>query len=777
MWSNLSENQFMSKTIIQSLALAALTLNLPATEFHVAISGKDSNMGTATAPFLTIQHAADVAQPGDVITVHAGTYRERINPPRGGESDAKRITYQAAPGEKVEIKGSEIVKDWVKVQDDVWKATLPNSFFGHFNPFTNLIRGDWFNGKGRQHHTAAVYLDGEWLIEATKQMEVLMRAGASPAWMGQGGQQYLLNVAWLRPVGGANAPRTPASGFVSKQGTKNAPCTEGGDCIGFIEHGNWVRYERVDFGQNTEQLEIRAASETEGGIIEIHRDAPEGELLGACTVPNTGGWQMWASFKPKIKPLSGVKTICLVFKGLKSPALNAQLWFAEVDASNTTIMAQFKGVNPNEHLIEVNARRTVFYPDQPGRNFITVRGFTMRHAATPWAPPTAEQVGLIGTHWSKGWIIENNTISHSVCSGIALGKHGDKYDNTSADTAEGYVKTIERAHAHPIAWSKENIGGHVVRNNYISHCEQTGIVGSMGCSFSTVTGNDIHDIHVRRLFTGAEMAGIKFHGAIDCVISGNHIYRCGDASALWLDWMAQGAQVTGNLFHDNFGGLGDMFLEMQHGPILVANNLLLSKRTSFALNAQGIAAAHNLITGPINNMRSDTRSTPYQAAHSTKIAGMCVDSAQNDSGDHRLYNNIFVAPCNLHALDKSALACFAAGNVFTKGSQASKFDTEVLLKPDFDAGAKVTEKPDGWYLELAFDKTWGTEQKRQLVTTELLGKAKIPDLPFENTDGSPLKIATDYFGKARSQANPFPGPFELPLGGKKTLKVWPLAAH
>jgi len=46
----------------------------------------------------------------------------------------------------------------------------------------------------------------------------------------------------------------------------------------------------------------------------------------------------------------------------------------------------------------------------------------MRHAATPWAPPTAEQIGLIGTHWSKGWIIENNVISHSICAGIALGK-------------------------------------------------------------------------------------------------------------------------------------------------------------------------------------------------------------------------------------------------------------------------------------------------------------------------------------------------------------------
>ena len=45
--------------------------------------------------------------------------------------------------------------------------------------------------------------------------------------------------------------------------------------------------------------------------------------------------------------------------------------------------------------------------------------------------------------------------------------------------------------------------------------EQTGIVGSMGSAFSTITGNEIHDIYVQRLFAGAEMGGIKLHGAID----------------------------------------------------------------------------------------------------------------------------------------------------------------------------------------------------------------------------------------------------------------------
>ena len=78
--------------------------------------------------------------------------------------------------------------------------------------------------------------------------------------------------------------------------------------------------------------------------------------------------------------------------------------------------------HPNRELTEVNARQSVFYPEIPGRHYITVRGFTLEQAATPWAPPTTEQIGLLGTNWSKGWIIENNTIRGANALGIDLGR-------------------------------------------------------------------------------------------------------------------------------------------------------------------------------------------------------------------------------------------------------------------------------------------------------------------------------------------------------------------
>lgn len=607
----------MTKTPIALVALLVVAAAAPAAEIHVAVTGKDANPGTAEAPLRTIQRAADLARPGDVVTVHAGTYRERVSPPRGGSSEAERITYRAAPGEKVEIKGSEAVQDWARVRDGVWKAVIPNSFFGGFNPYADLIHGDWFEPKGRPHHTGAVYLDGEWLTEAARLDDVLKPAGAAP------------------------------------------------------------------------------------------------------------------------------------------------LWFAEVGPESTTIWAQLGAIDLKARLVEINVRPAVFFPAKTGVDFITVRGFILRQAATNWAPPTAGQPGLIGPHWSRGWIIEKNIISHSVCSGVSLGKYGDEFDNTSKDTAEGYVKTIERALSN--GWHKGTVGGHVVRDNVISHCEQAGIVGSLGAAFSTITGNTIHDIHVRQLFTGAEMAGIKLHAAVDVVIGGNHIYRT--VRGLWLDWMAQGTRVTGNLFHDN--ATEDLFVEVDHGPFLVDNNIFLSPRTLLSVS-QGGAYAHNLIAGAIQSVPYDARQTPFHKAHSTDLAGM----HDNPFGDDKYLNNLFVGPADLSVYDKAPLAVMMEGNVFLKGAKPSRFERAPVVAAAFDPGLKLVERQGGFELELGLDKVLG-EARRRLVTTGVLGKAVIPDLPYERADGAPVRIDTDYFGKKRSAANPTPGPFEAPRPGPLRLMVGP----
>jgi alpha-N-arabinofuranosidase len=599
--------------ILGALLLAAAA---HAATYHVSTGGNDANPGTSAAPFRTIQHAADVAQPGDVVFVHSGIYRERVNPRRGGTSDAKRIVYEAAAGEKVVISGSEEAKHWERVQGDVWKTTLPNAFFGGFNPYNDVIHGDWFNPMGREHHTGEVYLNGKGLVEAA-------------------------------------------------------------------------------------------------GLDDVMK-----------------------------------------------PSNEEALWFGRVDTKQTTIWAQFRGVDPNRQRVEINVRRTVFYPQKTGINYITVRGFTLEDAATQWAPPTAEQTGVIGPHWSKGWIIENNVVRNSTCSCISLGKYGDRWDNTSANSAEGYVETIRRALAD--GWSKENIGHHVVRNNTIYNCGQTGIVGSLGAAFSTITGNSIHDIHVVRTFGGAEIAGIKFHAAIDVEIAHNHIYRT--PLGLWLDWMAQGTRVEANLFHDNER---DAFVEVDHGPFLFANNLFLSP-VSLEDNSEGGAYAHNLFAGKIDVHKYDSRQTPYMKAHSTAIASL----HDNPRGDDRFYNNVLVGQADLSVYNSAPLPMRMDGNVYLDGAKPSRFDAHTLVDGNFTPGLKLLSKPDGVYLKMRFDGDWVKAEPHKLVTSELLGRTTIADLPYEQPDGGPIRIDTDYFGKQRDIGDPAPGPFAHPGKGETSLKVW-----
>src|SRR5688572_1043280 len=54
--------------------------------YFVSTGGDDGSPGSESAPFRTIQQAANVAQPGDTVLVRGGTYRETVRPARSGNS-------------------------------------------------------------------------------------------------------------------------------------------------------------------------------------------------------------------------------------------------------------------------------------------------------------------------------------------------------------------------------------------------------------------------------------------------------------------------------------------------------------------------------------------------------------------------------------------------------------------------------------------------------------------------------------------------------------------
>lgn len=342
------------------------------------------------------------------------------------------------------------------------------------------------------------------------------------------------------------------------------------------------------------------------------------------------------------------------------PEWSVYKWYTCQEDHQTVIYANFQGKNPNEEKVEINVRRNCFMPSKTGVNYITFSGFRVSKAATTWAPPAAYQDGMIGPHWSKGWIIEDCDISGSKCCGISLGKYLDP-ENDHYFTRK-HVKSPTQMERDAVCrgqyhgWLKEKVGGHIVRRCKIHHCEQTGIVGRMGAVFSLIEDNEIYNINNMQQLGGAEIAGIKLHAAIDVVMRRNHIHHC--TMGIWCDWQAQGTRISQNLLHDNNppesvasakGGMmsQDVFVEVSHGPTLIDNNIMLS-RASLRLAAQGVACVHNLMLGAFTAVGGGTdmtvnginqpRYTPYHIRHRTEVAGFMTIL----HGDNRIYNNIFV---------------------------------------------------------------------------------------------------------------------------------------
>ena len=83
----------MKHTIVILMTIILFASPLYAKEYHVSKLGHDTDNGSLANPFKTISAAAQVAEPGDVIVVHKGIYRERINQPQNSEHPHGRCEF------------------------------------------------------------------------------------------------------------------------------------------------------------------------------------------------------------------------------------------------------------------------------------------------------------------------------------------------------------------------------------------------------------------------------------------------------------------------------------------------------------------------------------------------------------------------------------------------------------------------------------------------------------------------------------------------------------
>ena len=198
----------------------------------------DANPGDTNRPFASITRAAQILQPGERVVIASGVYRERIIPARGGTGPDRMISYEAAPGASVVVKGSRIFKPaWTPSRAaagaDIWEARLDPALFDGYNPFAtdNVTPAqfdimDWAAPlRGKTPYTlprGLVFQDGKRLRQAATAAE--LASGGGSYWVDRTNQ-----ILHLRLAGGA--PPAQASIEITTQETVFAPAQHG---LGYI---------------------------------------------------------------------------------------------------------------------------------------------------------------------------------------------------------------------------------------------------------------------------------------------------------------------------------------------------------------------------------------------------------------------------------------------------------------------------------------------------------------------------------------------------------------
>jgi Right handed beta helix region len=98
-------------SLVMLFASASAAFGQPNSSFYVSTTGDDSNPGTQTAPWRTIQHAADTVRAGSTVNVRGGVYEEFVSVKASGNAADGYITFRSFPGETAVLDAEHFAPD------------------------------------------------------------------------------------------------------------------------------------------------------------------------------------------------------------------------------------------------------------------------------------------------------------------------------------------------------------------------------------------------------------------------------------------------------------------------------------------------------------------------------------------------------------------------------------------------------------------------------------------------------------------------------------------
>jgi parallel beta-helix repeat protein len=274
----------------------------------------------------------------------------------------------------------------------------------------------------------------------------------------------------------------------------------------------------------------------------------------------------------------------------------------------------------------------------------------------------------------------------------------------------------------------------------------------------------IEETNYRDEFGGTAGGGIKLLSGVDVVIRNNLIRGVSGqwGYGIWLDFSCQGFRVTGNVILNTQNA--GIFLERNHGPILVDNNVMIEEviRTEAT---SAMVVVHNLFYKADISINPGAKTPVYWVPHTLTQAGSGTPASIHE----KIYNNIFIYQ-GLRLLQGTGNA--ADYNVFLEGARKSAyFDSNSVV----DAAAtdfSYTSDTNGISISFNVNNApFGLACP--LITNPFIGHFPLPNQGLEYNNGNPITIDKDFYGNARNVSGPTPGPFEDLKVGANSYILFP----
>lgn len=662
---------------------------------YVDINAAGPGDGTRQFPFPSIQQAAEVAAPGDEVLVLPGVYREYVKPRHAG-LPGQPIVYRSAEPFQAVISGAEPLTGWEPVKDGVWKARVPASLFGDYNPYTTRISGDWYVAN-LVAHTGDVFLHGKSMYEVTSLEEVYKPVRSELSW----DPEFSLYVWYAQP--------------------------EGED---IVFHANFHQY---DPNQEEVEISVRPAC-----------FAPEEEGIGYITL---SGFTVCKAATQWAPPTA-------FQEGMIAPHWSKG-WIIE---DCEIFESKCSGISLGKYRQKGNDNKWLHWKYKDGTQ--TQRECICQAQAEGWSKETVGshlirrcnihdcgQTGIVGHLGGVFSVIEDCHIHHiNNKQNLAGAEIGGIKMHAAIDVIFRHNHIHHCTRGLWLDWQAQGtrVTGCLFHDNTVPYMEE--LPKKLDASFFQTIGEDIFvevshgptlidnnillsDRALKLPCQGVAIVHNLIAGGLAAVGIGTDNGAKTLPSARYTPYhMPHRTEIAG-------------FMTFLHGDMRFYNNIFLQKplRPVMALLMKMTGNGNMWDDGNVLAGTFPYNGYPTFEEWDREFEGYCgMGSEPSD----RYYMHLPV---------------WAEGNAYLNGAKPWEKESSCQTDDSMEYFVRVEACPDGWQLVSNLDQM-PEPGDLKMIDTELLGMAFEPEQKFEQPDGEPILFDTDYNGKKRS-ASIHPGPF------------------